>query len=88
MCLIDVAKYSFYNNDMVVYFIHLIKIFSFSVVFKTMANFWRVALVTAAPSEPPNFFQVSWAMAGPEFVYTSYLNIVINHTVKVPELEH
>ena len=28
--------------------------FSFSAFFKTMANFWRVTLKTAAPSEPPN----------------------------------
>ena len=27
--------------------------FSFSVIFKTMANIWRVALIRAAPSEPP-----------------------------------
>ena len=31
------------------------KKFSFSAFFKTMANFWRVTLKTAAPSEPPTY---------------------------------
>ena len=33
------------------------KSFSFRVISKTMANIWRVALITAAPSEPPNIYQ-------------------------------
>ena len=43
------------NKNMDFYFMRVITNFSFSVIFKTMANIWRVALIKAVPSKPPIF---------------------------------
>ena len=37
---------------------HVITNFTFSVLFKKIANIWRVALIKAAPSEPPNISHI------------------------------
>ena len=59
---------------------HTITKFSFSAFFKTMANFWRVTLISAAPSEWPkiknvilHFFQslLLINVRGEMYLYTS-----------------